>query len=222
LTLLTFSQKKKVENLPKFDEKKLHFGFFIGYNQYDFTIKYKDDYYAMDSSLSILSKSRPGLILGPLCNLRLDVYWDLRFLPGLILTERQLLYKFQDIGNKTVLKTKAIESTFLDFPLIIKYKSARMNNFRTYVFGGAKYSYDLASNKNAEIEGKEVVIKLKRHDIGYEIGVGLDFYLTYFKFSPEFKMSVGTKNMLVRDNTFYTNAIDKLTTKSFSIILTFE
>ena len=40
-----------------------------------------------------------------------------------------------------------MESTLLDFPIYIKYKSERYNNFRSYVLFGIKYSLDIASQK---------------------------------------------------------------------------
>ena len=38
---------------------------------------------------------------------------------------------------------------------------------------------------------KPIYIRIKRPDLYYEVGAGLDFYLTYFKLSVELKMSNG-------------------------------
>ena len=43
----------------------------------------------------------------------------------------------------------------------------------------------------------------------YEIGVGIDFYLEYFKFSPEFKATFGLLDMLVKEETIYSSSIKK-------------
>ena len=37
--------KEKIINLPNFDNKVLHYGYFLGTNQYDFKFEYIDTYY---------------------------------------------------------------------------------------------------------------------------------------------------------------------------------
>ena len=56
--------------------------------------------------------------------------------------------------------------------------------------------------KNILVElknGKQFAGKLKSFDIYYELGVGIDFYSTYFKFSTEIKYSVGLLNVVSSD-----------------------
>ena len=118
-------------------------------------------------------------------------------------------------------KIKRIESTLIDFPLYIKYKSARYNNYRTYVLAGVKYSLDIASQENINDEGQEIV-KLKRDDLMGEIGFGIDYYLEYFKFSPEIKLSYGILNLLSEDETIYTKSINCLSTNGWMLSFTFE
>ena len=93
-----------------------------------------------------------------------------------------------------------------------KYKSDRYNNFRTYLLGGIKYGMDIASQKDIDDEGQKLV-KLKRNDLGIEIGFGMDFYLEYFKFSPQIKLNYGLLNLLSEDDTIYTKSLTSLTTK---------
>ncbi len=116
---------------------------------------------------------------------------------------------------------KPIESTFIDFPILIKYKSERYNNFRTYLLGGIKYGIDIASQKDIDDEGQKLV-KLKKNDLGIEIGFGMDFYLEYFKFSPQIKLTYGILNLLSEDETVYTKSVSKLTTNSWMLSFTFE
>jgi hypothetical protein len=66
------------------------------------------------------------------------------------------------------------------------------------------------------------VVKLYKHDFGYEAGAGLDFFLPYFKFGIELKMSLGLRNLLVPDNTIYALSLDRLRSKVFLISFTFE
>jgi hypothetical protein len=109
----------------------------------------------------------------------------------------------------------------LDFPIYIKYKSERYNNFRAYVIGGLKYSMDIASKEKIDDKGQEIV-KLKKHDLMAEIGFGLDFYLEYFKFSPQIKISYGLLNLLTKDKTVYTQSINRLTANGWMLSFTFE
>lgn len=211
---------KKPQNLVKYDFKKIHFGFSLGINALNFNIKKNDDFLANDSLLSMLSQDQKGFNLGIVSNLRLGKYTDLRFIPTLVFGERILNYQFTDQNNNS-LKSKRIESTLIDFPISLKYKSERYNNFRTYVMCGVKYSLDIASQSTIDDEGQELV-KLNNHDIMIEGGFGIDFYLQYFKFSPQIKISHGIINILSRDKTVYTQTINNLKTSGWMLSFTFE
>ncbi len=62
------------------------------------------------------------------------------------------------------------------------------------------YRYDLAAKKEFEDDPKTCLYqRLKRPDLYYELGAGMDFYLTYFKLSVELKMSNGFGDVLVKE-----------------------
>ena len=216
-----FSQKyKKPQNLVRYDFQKIHFGFTLGINELNFNLLKNNNTITNDTLKTIYTKSLKGFNLGIVSNLRLGKYLDLRFVPALIFGERHLSYGFNDSLN-TSNEIKKIESTLLDFPVYLKYKSERYNNFRAYVLTGIKYSLDLASKDEIDDEGQEIV-KLKKNDLMGEIGFGLDFYLEYFKFSPQIKISYGLLNLLTNDNTIFTESINKLTTNGWMLSFTFE
>jgi hypothetical protein len=50
----------------------------------------------------------------------------------------------------------------------------------------------------------------------------VDFYLEYFKFSPQIKLSYGILNLLSKDKTVYTQSINRLSTNGWMISFTFE
>jgi hypothetical protein len=93
--------------------------------------------------------------------------------------------------------TKQVESILLGFPIHIKLRSDRINNFRVYMFAGGKFEYDLASNSTAR--RAEDLVKLKSIDLGVEAGIGFNFYFPVFILSPEIKISNGLKNIHSRD-----------------------
>lgn len=220
-SLFSYGQRhKKPQNLPRYDFKKIHFGFTLGINSLNFNLAKNDDFLNNDSLLTLLASDQKGFNLGIVSNLRLGKYTDLRFIPTLVFGERILNYQFNNQSNLS-LTDKRIESTLIDFPVSLKYKSARYNNFRTYVMCGVKYSLDIASQSEIDDEGQELV-KLNNHDLMIEGGFGIDFYLQYFKFSPQIKISHGIINILSKDKTLYTQTIDNLKTNSWMISFTFE
>lgn len=217
----SFSQKyKKPQNLPRYDFQKIHFGFTLGINELNFNIKKNSNTIVNDTLKTINTKSQKGFNLGIVSNIRISKFTDLRFVPALIFGERHLYYGFSDslIINNTI---KKIESTILDFPIYIKYKSERYNNFRTYIISGLKYSMDIASQDKIDDNGEDIV-KLKRNDLIGEIGFGIDIYLEYFKFSPQIKISYGVLNLLKQDQSIYTQSINRLTTNGWMLSFTFE
>ena len=139
----------------------------------------------------------------------------------LVFGERHLIYSFVDSINNIEREKKKVESTLLDFPIYIKYKSKRYNNFRSYVLFGIKYSLDITSQKDI-VNEDEVIIKLNPNDFMGEIGFGMDFYLEFFKFSPQIKISRGVVNLLDRDQTVYTKSIKNLYTNGWMLSFTFE
>ena len=205
-------------NLPNYDNKPIHFGFLIGLNTLDFKLTPVSN--VEDELFVIQSQNQKGFNLGVVSNMRLGNNLDFRFIPTLSLAERRIFYTLND---NTVLtnENKKIESTFIEFPISIKYKSSRYNNGRAYIMTGMKYSLDLASQRNIDDEGLEIV-KIKKDDFLYEIGLGLDFYLPYFKFSPELKANFGLTNLVVNDGSIYSRSIKGMKTRGFSISFTFE
>ncbi len=226
-------QKMKPKNESWYDEKVFHFGYSIGFNSMDFDLT--PSRVLLDSSslsptylnpeVSILT---PGINIQIVTNLRPGKYFDIRFLPGVSFGQRTVrYYEVNALTNERTLYNdkQKLESSYLEFPLLLKYKGDRLNNVRPYVIGGINYRYDLAAKKEFD-EEKPVYIRLKRPDFYYELGAGLDFYLTYFKLSIELKMSNGIGDVLVKEaapghQEFY-NAIDKHSIKSQIWILAFH
>ncbi len=75
-------------------------------------------------------------------------------------------------------------------------------------------------------EDKPVYLRLKRSDLYYEIGPGLDFYLPFFKLSLELKVSTGLRDVLVHDPAAgypqYSNAIHKMKSQIWIVSFHFE
>jgi len=219
IPVFVFAQKPRIENLPKFDLKPYHFGFALCLNKMDFSIRTAENYVS-DSLFVIESDPQLGFNIGIVSDLRLGEFSNLRFIPTLSFGQRNLIYTLS-IKDSIVKTTKKIESTFIDFPLMLKYTSKRLNNFRAYIIGGAQYSIDLASQAKKKDKENDLV-KLKQNDICCDLGVGFEFYLNYFKLTTELKMIYGMRDMLKRDNTVYTTSIDRINSKIFQLSFLFE
>ncbi len=238
-TVQSYAQVSKVLNLPVYNRQPYHFGFILAVNQMLFTVKPLDNLqnikFTTDQSPDIYADSlfvyeitstpTPGFTIGILGNLLVGRYSDLRFVPSLSFGERLLNYSILTYKNDSsyiVNTQKSVTSTYVEFPLIFKYRSKRLNNVSAYVLGGIKYSIDLASRKKTGDNTSDVTIKLKRHDIYAQVGVGFDFYTTYFKFGTEVKMGYGLNNILIREDNIYTGSIKSLHSKIFTLSFTFE
>ncbi len=212
----------RMENLPKFDRRPYHFGFLLGANQMNFSLKTESDLSQFDSLLSITTKPDFGFDIGIVSSLKLTKYLSVRFIPTLSFGNRSVEYTLRYRDSINIQQVKKIESTFMSFPLYIKYQSKRLGNFRAYILGGANFSIDMASQEKKKNKEGEAPIKLRRNDYMVDVGTGFDFFLPYFKFGIELRMSYGLRNLLVPENTIYTNSIKRLNSKIFQLSFTFE
>lgn len=218
----SFAQQNKVQNLPKYDKQKIHFGFSLGLNTCNFKMEKNANLYTFDSLYNIDNIRQGGFNLGIVTNLHLGNNFDLRFIPDLCFADRTLEYTFYINNVPARAPTqKKIESTFIQLPLYLKFKSDRIGNMRAYVLAGAQYNIDMVSQAKVENQDKQYV-KLKRNDYGYTIGTGCDFYMEMFKLSLEVKMFNGLGNLLVEDKTIFAQSLESLRTKMFTFSLLFE
>lgn len=232
-------QNNKVLNLPKYENARYHFGFTIGLNQMNFTVKPAADLHTrvyqayqtpelnLDSSMLLAVSSDPslGFHIGIIGDMRLGRYFSMRFVPALSFGERYLNYSIKGFDDGDITRIdirKSIASGFVDFPVLVKYKSKRLNNMLAYLMAGAQYSLDLASGANKKDENQEVHIKLQKHDVYIVVGVGFDFFNPWFKLGTEIKMSYGLFDMLKKEDTLYSQGIDRLNSKIFQVCFTFE
>jgi hypothetical protein len=240
--LTSTAQRLLLKNLTTFDEKRIHFGFTLGINTVDFKIDHwptigdnpnfvptkPEDIYgdkiAGDRKIRAdITTLTPGFTVGIVTNLRLTDSFDLRFLPGMSFGERKLtynipIYDINNLGNK---EYYSIKSTFLDFPLLLKYKARRMNNQRPYVIAGGALRIDISKS------GKEELVRIKPFSTSLEAGMGWDTYLQFFRLSTELKFSFGLDNVLnvgpgPTQVQVYSNALSRVSTNMFILSFHFE
>ncbi len=220
-----FAQRKRPWRAPFYDAEPYHFGFAFSLGKMDFAISHSDTFNALDTVYSV--EYSGGALFGAsmIANLKLADNWDLRVLPGLMFSQRSLNYLLCDdkIQDERLLRKHSmkIETTLLQSPIIVKYRAVRESNYRPYIFAGVNPAIDLAARKKPKEEEKPK-IRLKKLDVYAEIGIGLDNYLHWFKYSTEIKFSYGLLNIVKYDNTEYTDAFSRLGSKMVTLVLCFE
>lgn len=209
-------------NYPNFDRKKIHFGFSLGVNTGNFNYGlHLSDSLQTDSIQNITIRRQPGFNLGIISSWDIHETVHLRFIPSLSFQERLFSYQYYNNGVLDVRENR-LESTNLDFPLLLKLRTKRIINFAAYAIGGVQYSVDLASQNDVEQTMADPIVKMKKHDFAYQVGGGFDFFLPYFKFGIELKISNGLRNLTIPDGSFYMRPINFLRSKVWWFSLTFE
>jgi len=148
-----------------------------------------------------------ALNLGLTGTLRLSTHTLLRLNPTVLIAGSKNVYTYKEVGSPDI-KTMNISSAIINIPLALKIESDRYNAFhytdimRHYVFVGGKIDYDLLGSNKAVITSNGTGSNrnpypntLKSIDYGYEMGLGVSFYLRYATISPEVKFSYGVRNL---------------------------
>lgn len=219
-----FGQKYKQERYKNFDKRLFHFGFMLGVNTSDFMVYQKNDAYQTYGLVSLSNDSQPGGQLGILATMKLGTpMLRLRFIPTLSFQERVLNYKSLDsINFRDGVGEERINSTSLDFPLMLQFRTKRYNNFTAYALIGGQYSIDLQSQEKASQSYIDPFIKIKKYDFQGQIGGGVEFFAPYFKFGLELKYSQGFKSSFIQDWTPVSNPINQLYNKGWWFSIIFE
>ncbi len=204
-------------NYLEYVNKKLYFGITLGFNTSNFKFSHSEDFIYDDTVLVVSSSRGPGFNLGIVSNYRLGTYFDLRFIPTLSFAEKELKY---NLANDSIAR-RLIESIAIEFPWQVRFKSQPIKDIRLYVLVGMKYSIDLASN--AKARRAEDQVKVGRHDLSYELGLGIQFFFPLFIFSPEVKIANGFVNVHSRNEFLnYSRVLDKLFSRGIIFSIHFE
>lgn len=224
------------------DDEMLHFGFSFHYINADYKIALKpgwqtpflapEDAWTADSLYGVSSPISHGMGLGLLADLKLTENANLRFTPSLVFSNKTVNYRYTphlptDRGSQhDRLLTSTVRASYIDLPLLLKFKSDRKGNYRGYLIGGGKYSINVVSGKRYDDSGLSQVekyLKTKPGYFSYEAGIGFDLYFDFFKMSPEVKWVQSIGNILdAREPNMFNHPIDRLVLRNFQISLFFE
>lgn len=217
--------KERIINLPSFDKRQVHYGYFLGFNRYDFKFNYIDSYYKEFMYKDIAVIQNNGFNVGLIGDLRINDYFNLRFEPGLYYNQRELIYpEFPEFQRESD-RNREIKSTYIHLPLYVKINAKRINNFRPFILAGFSTDFNLSSNEKNTDDNSSNVFRAVTQSLNYELGFGFEFYLYYFKFSPSLRGIFSFQNELVPDadpNSPWTGKIQNIFSRGVSLIITFE
>jgi hypothetical protein len=120
---------------------------------------------------------------------------------------------------------REVRSTYIDFPLLLKFSSKRVGNVRPFLVGGASATLNLASNSKSIDDNYQQRFRVKPWTQNYQLGIGIDLYLEYFKFSPSIRGVFGLNDELIRDNnpnSPWTGNIESMKSRGVFVNFTFH
>jgi hypothetical protein len=208
--------KDPLINLENFDKQRVHWGYFLGFNIYDYKFDYKKN--AADINVDRTT----GFSVGLVGDLKIMEYINIRFEPGLFYTQRNLTYTnfTRDIDSQ-----REVSATYIHFPLLLKFSSVRTGNIRPYLLAGVSRTLNLSSNSSSQDDNSQQKFRVKNWTKNYELGFGIDLYLEYFKFSPSIRGVFGMDDELIRDNdpnSPWTGNVKSMSTRAILVNFTFH
>lgn len=217
------AQQKKTSwvkrNNPNYDNKKLTYGFLIGLHSTAYQIKYSDRFVSQefDTLYAVEPDWSPGFALGFIMNYKVADLLDLRLTPTVAFYENTLLYRYTDDQPN---EEQTIETTMVEFPILMKFKSERRENLRMYMIGGIKPAIEASGKKDLKNVTSE--LEITGGNLSLDVGFGLDIYYPLFKFSPELRFSRGMVNVLDNTTNIYGQPLQRVNTNTITLYLLFQ
>lgn len=222
------AQQRRVQNKPYIDERRFHYGFFVG--AHDQSMHLSNNGYLPDATADAAVEGQQwvaqtdqanfGFSVGVLGEWRMSKYLSLRVLPSLHFGSRHVT--FRELTTQRT-EQQDMKSCYIGVPVDFKIAAPRFNNYRPYVVAGVAPMYDLITTKQSKLRTKPFNLML-------EAGLGCDLYMPFFKFIPELKFCFGLGNVLQKNRKditdpsqlIYTQSIDKATVGMMVLTFYFE
>lgn len=222
LCIAAFAQEQKLQNRPYIDQRKFHYGFFVGFHMQDLELTNNGyiDPASGEQWYADVDNYSPGFSVGVLGEMRLNTYLSLRLTPTMHFGQKHISFHEQVSGRDS---TQNMKSVYISIPLDLKISGPRFNNYRPYILAGVNPMIDLTTKK-------QKALLMKPFDCYLEIGMGCDIYLPFFKLIPELKFCFGLANILQKNRTDlvdknlmkFSNALDDAAAKMIVLTLYFE
>ncbi|GAB3250282.1 hypothetical protein GCM10027347_07950 [Larkinella harenae] len=204
-------------HLEDYEDRAIRYGFLFAAPITRFNIKYSDAYVRSDSAHQLFSPNKTGFRVGFVVNAILSDHFDVRTTPSVSLYSRSVEANYPSGATRKEVR----ESTWVELPVLLKYKSKRRMNSRMYVVGGGSFGIE-TNVRRREVAGSNKLLT-KNRDLSVEYGIGFEQFFEFFKFAPEIRFSHGLVNLFepVQGNTANIG-IQKLRTHTVTLYLNFE
>ena len=210
--------RPRVQNNQTFDENLLSWGYYFGANNLDFNFDYIDE-------TDIQTERSFGFNVGLVGDLRISQYLNLRLEPGLVFNRRDLQFPANTQFDSEEDFIREVQSTYIYLPLLMRFSTKRVNNWKPFVTAGIATSINLSSNEDSPDDNFSGTFRTRRNNLFYEFGFGVDLYLFFFKFTPSIRGIFSFGNELVPDNSSnspWTGNITKMSTRGVFLNFTFQ
>lgn len=205
-------------HLEFYDDKPIHYGFLFAVPVTRFNVRHSDKFLESDSAYAIQSPAQGAFRMGFTVNAYLTDHFDIRTTPSISLYERQVKYSYP--GGTT--RTERRESTWIEIPLLLKYKSARRINTRMYMIAGVTLGIETNVKRSRGTVTGIDRLDTKTSDLTLDYGVGLEQFFQFFKFAPELRFSHGMVNLLQPANNAASVGLSRLSSHTVTLYLNFE
>lgn len=195
----TLAQERVAQHKPYIDLRPMHFGILVGAHMQDLELENVGPQNITDENGQTLQQTivtdvdnwNPGFSVGVLAELRINANLAARFTPSMHFGGKHLVFRniTNPSPNDIKEQTQTLKTTYISFPVNIKFSAERFNNYRPYLTTGLNQVINLTSKS-------QDYVQLKRTDTFIEVGMGCDFYLPFFKLIPELKFCYGLSNAI--------------------------
>ena len=219
------AQESKIQNRPFLDDRVWHYGFLVGLHVQDLSLANNGLPYINQNGraeywYADVPEYTPGFSVGVLGEIKANDWLSVRLIPTMHFGDKKVVFKEQRSGQEV---DQYIKSTYMSIPVDLKISAMRFNNYRPYFVVGMAPVIDLTVKK-----GKELL--MKRTDLMFEVGMGLDLYYPFFKMIPELKFCFGLDNVLEKNRSDltdgallkYSQAVDRAQSSMIVLTLYFE
>lgn len=199
-----------------YDDKRFHLGIQFGTAITRFNIRHSDAFVSRDSAYAIFSPAKSGINAGGIVSYVLSEHFDLRFTPTLSLSGRAVTYRFNRGFEHTAFRDW---TAWVDFPLLLKYKSQRRMNSRMYAVAGGQLSIE------TNVKRQQLALNTlnsKSRDFSVVYGAGFEQFLQHSKLTLEIRFAHGLINALQPAANAYSVGIASMNTHTINIYLIFE
>lgn len=179
----------KPMNRPYADLKPWHLGFSVGAHVQDLSFTH-NGYVTPEGErwVAEVPSFSPGFCVDVLAELRLHRWLSLRFTPGMYFGSKGIeMIDYAAEERRT--QRQNVKSALVALPLDLKVAGDRMRNVRPYLTLGAMATFDVGKKRTE-------TLMFNKGDFFLTAGLGLDFYLPYFKLDPEIKFCFGMTDVL--------------------------